>query len=215
MGSCPPWDDRIPDDRLSEFKALLDRVQREIFSSAAERILNDSDACRWHRTLFHRFVPLDYYAGNFRQVDPTRPCLQQRVRVGTAYGWHWHSTPEAVQRLFREVFADLAQVEIRWKLLAERDRVLTIAQLVATLVGGFIRVHPFINGNGRVSRLLWRWMLYRFGVSPQHTVFPRPGPPYSQLMAAAMEGNYLPLAAAVIEHLARNRPQQVSPDKPA
>ena len=208
VGDCPPWDARIPVDRLSEFKALLNQVQQEILASAGTGLIGDDVVRRWHRTLFHPFVPLGYYAGNFRQAVPGRPCLQADVEVGGVSGWPWQTAAESTRRLFQAVFADLTETEIRWQYLAERDRVLAVARLVTNLVGGFVRIHPFLNGNGRVSRLLWRWMLYRFDVPAQSTVFPRPAAPYEQLMSSAMRGDYHPLAVAVIAHLAAHKPRQ-------
>ena len=211
VGDCPEWDDEVPANRLEEFKALLKILQQSLLASAAAEIIDDQHPREWHLALFSRFVPRPYYAGNYRQPAAIFECLQVDVEVDGVAGTHWRDVPEAVQDLFVRVAANIVAAEIEWEDLPPTKRVLRVGWLVAELVGQFIRIHPFLNGNGRVSRLIWRWILFRFGVSPQCTIFPRPSAPYSGLMAAAMRGNHLPLALAVIDHLGKNAPRQDPP----
>lgn len=70
-------------------------------------------------------------------------------------------------------------------------------------VGAFVRIHPFVNGNGRTSRLLWTTLLGRFGLPPQLSVLRRPGPPYPHVMAAAMDQDYGPAVVMVLRALAQ------------
>jgi fido (protein-threonine AMPylation protein) len=163
----------------------------------------------WHDLLFRDFVPLPYYAGNFRQDDPHRPCLRVNVAVGGIAGTPYEFTPAAMQRLFGDVQSSLHDLETDWARLTPRDRAISVAIATGDLVGSFIRIHPFINGNGRISRLLWMWALFRFGVPAQFVIFPRPAPPYAHLMAEAMKGNYLPLQFHVLKHLAGNPPNPI------
>ncbi|HEV2293399.1 MAG TPA: Fic family protein [Tepidisphaeraceae bacterium] len=113
-----------------------------------------------------------------------------------------------IDQLFEAIRQQLGQLELRWAQLRPDQRAMQLATVVANLVGGFIQIHPFINGNGRTSRLLWRWALLRFGVPVQCCTHPRPAQPYSQLMERAMHGEYRPLILYVLTHLKLHRPNQ-------
>ena len=206
VGKCPDWDDSIPAHRLGDFQGLLADVHQFVLNLAARKLVGDETPRHWHRYLFAQFVPLAYYAGNFRQADPSRPCLSQNVHVLGAYGWPYQTTPQAMNALFQNIRRQITGLELRWAEMTPQRRATELAGTIANLVGGFVQVHPFINGNGRISRLLWRWALLRFGVPIQCTTFPRPGPPYGQIMGDAMRGDYVPLMHAVLVHLAHHPP---------
>ncbi|MDA1050309.1 MAG: FAD-dependent oxidoreductase [Planctomycetota bacterium] len=76
---------------------------------------------------------------------------------------------------------------------------------------GMIQIHPFLNGNGRASRILWAWGLVRFGVPIQGRIHLRPDPPYNDVMREAMRGNYGPLALQILQHLSVHSPAQQLP----
>jgi hypothetical protein len=204
LGDCPRWDEDIPKDRAAEFRAILSGVQQLILTVAAQRLIILDDVLGWHETLFEAFVPLDCYAGNFR--GDSHPCLSVNVQVGGVLGSTWQVTDIHMRQLAAHVRRDLIDLELNWTMLTPQDRTLRLAINIANLVGGFIRIHPFVNGNGRLSRLLWRWSLYRFGVPPQVPVHPRPNPPYPAIMAAAMQGDLRPFVQHVLQHLASHRP---------
>ncbi len=103
--------------------------------------------------------------------------------------------------LFARVRADLSKIDVNWECRTPAERATQLAMVTANLIGGFIRIHPFLNGNGRTSRLLCRYCLLRFGVPPKFTTHPRPALPYGQLMAAAMRADYRPLALEILAQL--------------
>lgn len=208
-GSCPDWVEDVPPARVDEFKQRLAFVYQRMLSSATvdPEFVRETITLFWHGSLFADFVPLDYYAGNFRQPDPARPCLAQNVAVGPIPGSNFRLVVSDMAQLFAEAQQTLRALETDWPYLSPEDRAVAIALVTGDLVGGFIRIHPFLNGNGRTSRLLWRWVLWRFGVPPQFTVFPRPSPPYGPLMAEAMRGNNLPLQYHVLQHLSAYSPK--------
>jgi hypothetical protein len=108
------------------------------------------------------------------------------------------------------VQAELRSLEVTWPLLVPNDRALKLAHILAHLVGRFIQIHPFLDGNGRTSRLVWAWGLLRFGLPIQARIAPRPGFPYSVIMQSCMQGDFAPLTLHVLHHLAAVKaPQQV------
>lgn len=206
--TCPNWHENIPSERLEEFKVLVAQVHREIWASAGRSIVAADDPLRWHDTLFRDFVPLRYYAGHYRGEDSVRPCLNVGVRVGDIRGCPPSLVRAQVDDLFVQIRRQIESLELRWSQLSPRARAMQLSVITANLVGGFVRIHPFINGNGRTSRLLWRWCLARFGVPVQCCTHPRPNPPYGQIMKQAMRGDYRDLALYVLEHLRQNAPSQ-------
>src|SRR5208283_1002833 len=70
---------------------------------------------------------------------------------------------------------------------------------IAFVVGNFIQIHPFLNGNGRVSRLLASFLLLRFGMPPMQE-YPRPpDDAYESVNAAAMVGDFGPLIEYILK----------------
>jgi fido (protein-threonine AMPylation protein) len=208
IGKCPEWGGEVPLERLAEFKALLDQVHQELLTLASRAIVTQDDPRRWHAILFSPFVPVNYYAGHYRGVDPDRPCLATSVAVGVVAGSDFKVVRAHMTSYVDAIRRQISDLELRWPLLTPDDRVIQLAIVTANLVGVFIRIHPFVNGNGRTSRLLWLWSLLRFGVPPQCCTHPRPDAPYTQLMDAAMRGDNKPLALYVLGHLNLHAPSQ-------
>jgi fido (protein-threonine AMPylation protein) len=209
IGGCPTWNDDISIDRIAEFKLGLSEVQQELLSAAARGLIAPEDIKGWHARLFTAFVPIGYYAGNFRCDDAEMPCLKINVQVESVLGMHFQQVLIEISRLFHQARLQISDLELQWATILPRQRAIRLATVIANLVGGFIQIHPFINGNGRASRLLWRWGLYRFGVPLQCCVFPRPSPPYESIMSQAMRGDYKPLAFFVLAHLGQHPPVQI------
>ncbi|HZK82374.1 MAG TPA: Fic family protein [Humisphaera sp.] len=208
MNFPPDWDEDIPPGRLAEFRALVGHVHQEILATAARAVLASDDPCRWHGALFRTLVPLHYYAGNYRGDVPGMPCLAILVWVGGIPGSDYPIVRQHIDFVFESARVQIGALELRWPQLDSPERASQLATIVANLVGGFIRIHPFVNGNGRISRFLWRWCLMRFGVPVQCCVHPRPDPPYGQLMHHAMRGDYRPLALFVLTHLSAHAPRR-------
>ncbi|MGH7285112.1 MAG: Fic family protein [Polyangiaceae bacterium] len=170
--------------------------------AAAVRVVpKRGDIASWHREAFKDVVPLDYYAGSFRQHDEKRPCLGIDVGVAGVAGFSFVLVLDAMNHLCRFIETQLASLELRWTELEGEKRMQRLAQIVGVAVGRFIHVHPFINGNGRLSRLLWSVLLARLGLPAKLSVIRRPGPPYDEVMAFAMRGDYGPAVELVLRAL--------------
>jgi fido (protein-threonine AMPylation protein) len=172
-----------------------------VIEDAQSRVIDEGDTRSWHMALFERLVPIPYYSGEFRQDDPARPCLGQDVAVGDTPDAPFAIVVRSIAGVFEQFNDDLIQIELWFAGLSPADRAVRVAQLAAFLVGAFLRVHPFVNGNGRLPRLLWAWVLQRFRLPPQCRLQPRPGRPYAELMRAAMSGNYAPLTLHILRSM--------------
>lgn len=164
----------------------------------AKALLPDHGTLKtWHRLLFKDVVPTgySYYAGNFRGTDPRYPCLNGIAHVGGAFG----VLPQAVEETMRTWASDLRvqETQLTRYIRIEKDTARqTMAKIsfVAGSVGTFIRIHPFRNGNGRISRILANHLCYRHDL-PMPFADPSSRPPlkdYAESGAAAMRGDLRP-----------------------
>jgi Fic/DOC family len=75
--------------------------------------------------------------------------------------------------------------------MSDAEKLLRCSQLLAALFVYFLEIHPYVNGNGHMGRLLviagWKRQGYYAARWPLH---PRPqDPPYSRLIAEYRSGN--------------------------
>ncbi len=205
--NCPEWSSDGPETREGSFRTSVIAAYRAIETDAKRQIVDSPTCCQWHHTMFTGHVPLDYYAGNYRGVDPSRPCLQTNVAAAGIAGAPYQVVTSEMERLFDGLRQHIASLEIDWSRLTPHERVKKLAITLGMVIGRFIQIHPFINGNGRISRLLWAWGLIRFGVPLQVRVRRHPeDPTYNFVMAQAMRGNFEHLALFILTHLTRYAP---------
>ena len=110
--------------------------------------------CAWHHRLF---AGVRDHAGNHRSPDFGPEVLI----FGTNRSVHRDQVPReldahcaSANRLIREAQARAVSLDIRFI----REAVRVAAYVHADL----IRIHPFIDGNGRVGRLVLDWILLSF-----------------------------------------------------
>ncbi len=155
MDKCPPWSSDGPDPRDGDFRQSCVNAYHAAQGCAAAKIINSQHCGIWHKIMFKLHVPLAYYAGNFRQMNPLWPRLQVNVQVEGIQGESPDRVGDEIERLFESVHRQMASMEIRWPELTPKERTLRLAVILGHMVGRFIQIHPFINGNSLTSRLLW------------------------------------------------------------
>lgn len=194
MKNCPEWSG---DGKREASKGRYYILVKQINHSATTRLISSDQVRQWHRHLFESDVPLAYYAGNYRQNNAEMPCLAQRVYVRGIPGAHFLNALPRAEKLFSDIESAISKLELNWDSLTMTQRVVEFCAILTGSVGEFVRIHPFINGNGRTSRAIWMWMLARYRLPPMFGVLRRPKPPYSELMARCMKGDFLPLVQFV------------------
>lgn len=201
---CPNWDN-VP--VTPAWLSIAARVEADALSAGVRR-LRGRDLRRWHRDLFIGVVPHKAYAGRYRQppTPGTDACLAQEVMVGRAAGASHLVVPRLMQRFLSRANQELTELDGKWGSLDRVARVGMLAGTLAHLVGEFVRIHPFINGNGRTSRLLWRLMCRRLNFNPCIAIAPRPQGDYEAAMAPCMRGDYVPLTRLIIKSIVAAKP---------
>ncbi len=203
--SCPDWDDswRSEHERI----ALLVAYRLVVRDEAALPIGVDR-VCDWHRRCFSGFVPVHYYAGNMRQVTLGLECLDTPIFVGPMAGSPATTAIKDSEQVFTDIRSRISNLEIAWPFLAPEEQLEEISNLAAILMGRFNKVHPFRNGNGRMTRFLLKWILARFSLRTKMTVTHRPSPKavYAEAIAGASGGSYAKLASYIRSRIERGKP---------
>ena len=129
-------------------------------------------------------MPSAQYVGNYRgdvrhaelvdyEVGLVGPIGGPPDRIGV---WS-RGVATAVDRFLRDLAAALSSLDalipnLRVALTHEQlERVVTAC---AVAHGEWVRIHPFVNGNGRVARLLGNAIAMRYGLRPFVELKPRP-----------------------------------------
>lgn len=138
-----------PQNRSEQEIAGYRDVLNSIHTNAQHMKLVSSLILQLHRDLY-QYIP--GAGGRWKNVDnvitETFPNGSQHIRFKPLSAFQ---TPDAVDVLHKqfEIYRGLASV----------DHLL----LIATYVFDFLCIHPFLDGNGRVSRLLTLLLLYQHG----------------------------------------------------
>jgi cell filamentation protein len=129
---------------------------------------------KWHKDIFEDIYP---FAGELRTVEMSKgDCIEH---------WVWRM----------EFLKALPQLDEQIKRVVESDYkdVKSIAYDLSVLLSEFLFIHPFREGNGRISRLLSDVILAKNGF-PMIGLKLKKGDNYIQKVHAGYEMDYEPLA---------------------
>jgi Fic/DOC family len=196
---CPPWEYKNVQNHEAILQARTKQLMGAIFdaqSSAIVRLLKETR--RVHAGYFRGLTPpnFDYYAGNYRGSD--FPCLRDRI-VGIASDRRVGHSPGIVERSMYEFASEVQdtidEIDFLFRIspdtMSDAEKLVRCSQLLAALFVYFLEIHPYVNGNGHMGRLIVIAGLKRQGYyASRWPLHPRPqDPPYSTLIAAYRSGN--------------------------
>lgn len=162
-----------------------------------------STTLRAHKYVFRLFTPPGhwFYAGKYRGskypiIETYNVQIRSDPKVGLAFAKvKQHMTlfdkqfEQAMDR-FDQLFRD-----------ETKNKAVLLVMLVETLANFLVRfltIHPYVNGNGHMARLLVLAMLGRVNIRP-HTWSIDDRPPYDQAIFDYRRGNVRPLVKVLLE----------------
>lgn len=149
---------------------LLEALYMQVFDDFPETLTFQS-ICQWHRVWLGNVYR---WAGQYRTVDMSKPNIR-------------FASPIQIQKLAKE-FED--QYLSRFAELPEMNNEQLIAFLAETHVE-FILIHPFREGNGRISRLLLDVMVVKAGAQPlDYSLWNEHKDYYFKAIQAGRDGDY-------------------------
>jgi fido (protein-threonine AMPylation protein) len=180
----PTWDEAGHDSSILEHNIVA--VLGDVESLAAERATpGPEDVTRWHRKLFEGVdVPSPVYAGGYRGEDHP-DLLNHRVELGQAVesalgfppllGLAPDEVAVYVASCLEQLGSDLEELDeaLAGDVSRKVEQGRRFCDAASWVHGEWVRIHPFVDGNGRTARLLVAYVSRRYGVPD---VFPIPGP---------------------------------------
>jgi len=154
---------------------------------------------------FHRLLMGDTYEVHAETPDGQRITREERGgeykthpnHVRTATGEiHYYATPEETPARMQ----DLMNAYSGWREQVEQGELHPLVA-AASLHHGFVEIHPFPDGNGRLSRILMNLLLMRAGYPPA-VIRQENRAAYFGALAEADAGNLEPFTRFVADELA-------------
>jgi fido (protein-threonine AMPylation protein) len=182
------WDKNSPQLQ----KNIEEVLEEAAWHAASRKPPTLTDARNWHRLLMRDLkAPNPHYIGLFRG-EPGLDGLE--VQVGGKLGVMSAGLATELADFEEKLQKMVAALDIRiapGQALNVQD-VVEVIDLCAWAHAEWVRLHPFVNGNGRTARIWANSLAMRYGIPPFIVVRPRPGDSYGKAAAKAMDGNWKP-----------------------
>lgn len=181
--SSPSWDE--DSSRLQE--NLTHALTQARQHAASRSALEPSTVAYWHTRIMDGLdVPDQAWVGRYRgeagvEVDVrVGPCLgAPHGRVSAELAFFFGRLHRAVEELDAVIPEGVTP--------EGSDLLHAVLTLSAWVHARWVEIHPFVNGNGRVARLLANWVAMRYGLIPFVQLRPRPeGAAYADAARAAL-----------------------------
>jgi Fic family protein len=176
-------------------KNLVHLLRRLRDTSAERTPISFSDAVSWHREIMNGLeVPKPEYVGRLRGEVALEAA---QVVIGGNEGVPPERVADEVASFERKLNQVLARLDalIPAGSPLDTDKLAAVLDVCAWAHAEWVRIHPFVNGNGRTARLWANRIAMRYGLPPFVRLRPRPGGvAYERAGAQAMDGNWSPTA---------------------
>jgi len=194
--ALPRWDANSP--TLLANLALIDAA---VHDDAVRRVTPALKRMReWHTVMMRGLDAEDpTYVGRFRGT-PGFPALAANVEIAGILGARHADVGAQAQAFESKVQATVAALDALYPRPEDLDDDgrEAVIELAAYAHGEWVRIHPFINGNGRTSRIWANLLMQRYGMPPVLAMRPRPaGQDYTDAASACMNRDRAPLAVYI------------------
>lgn len=182
----------------------LRNLLRRLRDAAEEGQTPDLEDLRtWHgRMMLRLSAPNPGWVGVFRGESAAR---EVEVQVGGLTAVPADRVVDELAAFMRRFERHLDYLDRHLPDATERssEQVMAVIDLCAWAHAEWVRIHPFVNGNGRMARLLANFVAMRFGLPPFVQLRPRPDDDYGVAAQRAMQGNWKPTVAVFEQMLVR------------
>ena len=121
----------------------LGNYKMQEYVMTTKDVLKLNECCELHKMLF-TYAPFPEYAGFYRTNDAV-------LAGGTTQPVYWKNIGNELEKLEKEF-------KIFKKQINELD-ICKYIEKITYFIYSFVKIHPFNDGNGRISRALLNWML--------------------------------------------------------
>jgi Fic family protein len=175
----------------AQLQSNLRQLRSRIGQDAVQRVVLTIDTARmWHRTMMQGLTPpKPEYIGRFRGELGLEA-------VGNRIGNHLGARSTRVAAALTSFEGTLqSAVKLLDELIEPEqvpglDEINAVIDVCAWVHSEWVRIHPFVNGNGRTARLWVNAIAMRYGLPAFVRVRPRPDGGYAKAANAAMTGNW-------------------------
>ena len=130
-------------------------VMELLFASWEHIAFNENHIQQLHRDLLHHSSKDDHYRGRYKKVSNNVAAFNEKgEQVAVVFQT---ATPFDTPGLMQEL--------VEWVRHARDNKTLHPLLIVAVFVVVFLEIHPFEDGNGRLSRILTTLLMLQFGYS--------------------------------------------------
>jgi hypothetical protein len=138
-------------------------------------------------------IPDDAYRGGFRG-DSHPALVDYEVTVGGLATTRACNVAEEVSKFTSELYGRVSMLDeldvSGDPSILEPAFVKAVLDAAAWLHGEWIRIHPFVNGNGRTARMWVLWLCGRYGMPQLLPLRPRPDMGYGPASLLSMTGEH-------------------------
>ena len=207
------------DEDSTRLRQNLTQVFHDIRNREQHRDTPTLDAARkWQAdTMVGLGVPEPEFVGRFRGEAGVANI---RVWVGGAEGVPPADVAKQLHDFEQRLQSVVAVLDRRYPAEQELDAdgLAAVIDVSAWAHSEWVRIHPFVNGNGRTARMWANSLLMRYGLPPVVQLRPRPDGGYAAAGARAMAGDWKPTAVVFRKMLlalpsvgGRRRPPSAGP----
>ena len=207
---CPrEWEHDKSPHRDQLLVPSVTRVLVALYRGGLDTFSLSCDTRPIHLQLFERLTPpaCEYFAGHYRGED--YKCLrfcEVEIQSDASVGCPSSRVLNVMGQLASAIATSLRSLDEGHKTpnsqLSAEQKLLFVVACACRMFELFLRIHPYVNGNGHAARFLVWAILGRYGYWPKRwPLHPRPNEPYIDLIRRYRNGDMEPLEKFMVQNI--------------